>query len=181
MLGGEKSKKGNKEAWYALKEAGLTFTSAEHVDAYLAISSRRGSRGWRWGMPGTSPPSSPRWTGKEKGQEGAGIWQVPAVSGESGDWEVNLNRGMFVFVFAFVLVEKTHLKLACQSWYYFMEGLYCEIGLLNEGQEGDRLKKLGIQIYQGDLLYGIRDERRRKAKESNWPIKRQMRLKEKQK
>ena len=41
-----------------------------------------------------------------------------------------------------------------------MEGLYCEIGLFNEGQEGDRLKKLGIQIYQGDLLYGIRDERR---------------------
>ena len=62
-----------------------------------------------------------------------------------------------------------------------MEGSYCEIGLLNEGQEGDRLKMLGIQIYQGDLLYGIRDERRRKAKESNWPIKRQIRLKEKQK
>ena len=54
-----------------------------------------------------------------------------------------------------------------------MKGLYCEIDLLSEGQEGDRLKKLGKQMYQGDLLYGIRDERRRRAKESNWPVKRQ--------
>ena len=28
-------------------------------------------------------------------------------------------------------------------------------------------------MYQCDLLYGIRDERRRRAKESNWPVKRQ--------
>ena len=54
------------------------------------------------------------------------------------------------------------------QWRDYIVRLVCSV----KRQEGDRLRQLWVQMYQGDLLYGIRDERRR-AKESNWPVKRQ--------
>ena len=41
-----------------------------------------------------------------------------------------------------------------------------------DGENGERLRELWIQVYKGDLLYGVRDERRR-AKDLNWPARKQ--------
>ena len=38
------------------------------------------------------------------------------------------------------------------------------------GEHGDRLRVLWIQIYKGDLLFGVRDKRKA-AKQSNWPVR----------
>ena len=38
------------------------------------------------------------------------------------------------------------------------------------GEAGERLRKLWIKMYKGDLRYGVRDARR-EAKESNWPLR----------
>ena len=40
------------------------------------------------------------------------------------------------------------------------------------GGNGEKLRELWIQIYRGDLLFGVRDERRR-AKDLNWPARKQ--------
>ena len=39
-----------------------------------------------------------------------------------------------------------------------------------EGENGVKLRRLWIKLYEGDLLYGVRDERR-KAKALNWPLR----------
>ena len=39
-----------------------------------------------------------------------------------------------------------------------------------KGEIGDRLRAMWIQIYRGDLLYGVRDKRKG-AKQTNWPVR----------
>ena len=41
-----------------------------------------------------------------------------------------------------------------------------------KGTSGEQIRKLWVKLYRGDLLYGIRDERK-KAKECNWPVRKQ--------
>ena len=59
-------------------------------------------------------------------------------------------------------------SLKPNQWRDFIVRLVCS----SKGENGDKLRKLWIQIYKGDLIFGIRDERR-KAKESNWPLRSQ--------
>ena len=40
------------------------------------------------------------------------------------------------------------------------------------GETGEKLRGLWLQLYKGDLLFGIRDVRN-KAKEENWPLRKQ--------
>ena len=41
-----------------------------------------------------------------------------------------------------------------------------------DGGNRERLRELWIKVYKGDLLHGVRDERRR-AKDLNWPSRKQ--------
>ena len=41
-----------------------------------------------------------------------------------------------------------------------------------EGEAGDELRRLWIEMYEGDLIYGVRDDRM-KAKALNWPLRKQ--------
>ena len=54
------------------------------------------------------------------------------------------------------------------QWRDFVVRLVCS----TQGEKGVTLRKLWTKMYQGDLMHGVRDLRRR-AKENNWPIKKQ--------
>ena len=55
-----------------------------------------------------------------------------------------------------------------REWRNFIMRLVCS----TKGEQGNLLRKLWVDMYRGDLVFGIRDERRR-AKELNWPVRKQ--------
>jgi hypothetical protein len=62
-------------------------------------------------------------------------------------------------------IEDTIANLKPLQWRDFVVRMVC-----SKNEEGKEMRKLWMKMYQGDLLHGVRDERR-KAKDKNWPIR----------
>jgi hypothetical protein len=52
------------------------------------------------------------------------------------------------------------------QWRDFVVRLICS----TNKEQGEKLRKLWLKLYKGDLMHGVRDDRR-KAKERNWPLR----------
>ena len=54
------------------------------------------------------------------------------------------------------------------QWRDFIVKITCS----STGETGEKLRRLWLKMYKGDLRFGVRDKRR-EAKESNWPLRKQ--------
>ena len=63
-------------------------------------------------------------------------------------------------------LENILVSLKPIQWRDYIVRVLCSA----EGENGVKLRRLWIKLYEGDLLFGVRDERR-KAKALNWPLR----------
>ena len=63
-------------------------------------------------------------------------------------------------------MENILVSLKPIQWRDYIVRVLCSA----DGENGDKLRGLWIKLYKGDLLFGVRDERR-KAKDLNWPLR----------